>query len=276
MLLEAFPRLLVVGIDRDLEAIEASRHRLERFGGRIRLVHANFADLERIPEISDEAIRGVLYDLGVSSPQLDRAERGFQYRGDSRLDMRMDRSQPLRAEQIVNTYSENELASVIGEYGEERFARRIARAIVRHRARSPFRTAGELAEVVREAIPAATRRRGPHPARRTFQALRIATNRELEALSASIPAAVRLLLPGGRIGVIAYHSLEDRITKRVLGDAARGCRCPSDLPVCVCGRGALLRVLTRKPVRPSIDEVRANRRADSARLRVAERLGEAA
>jgi 16S rRNA (cytosine1402-N4)-methyltransferase len=267
----------LIGLDRDDEALEAAAERLAPFGNRVRLVHRDFGQLaEVLEELDEEQLAGVLYDLGVSSPQLDRADRGFRYRGDAPLDMRMDRSQPFTAADVVNGYDERRLAGVIGRLGEERFAGRIARAIVRRRAERPFESTEDLAAVVRDAIPAATRRTGPHPARRTFQAIRIEVNGELDALAASLPAAIDALRPGGRVAVISYHSLEDRIVKRTFAEGAKGCTCPPDLPVCVCGRQAALRVLTRRPVRPAEQEIEDNPRADSARLRVAERLEVAA
>jgi 16S rRNA (cytosine1402-N4)-methyltransferase len=273
-LLEAVDGLRLIGLDRDGEAIEAAAERLAPFGDRVRLVRRDFAQLDEVLEELDAGpVAGVLYDLGVSSPQLDHADRGFRFRGDAPLDMRMDRSQPLRAADVVNGYEERRLAGVIGRLGEERFAGRIARAIVRRRAERPFMGTEDLAAVVRDAIPAAARRTGPHPARRTFQAIRIEVNGELEALEATLPAAIDALRPGGRIAAISYHSLEDRIVKRTFAGAARGCTCPPDLPVCVCGREAVLRILTKRAVRPGPDEVAANPRADSGRLRVAERLG---
>jgi 16S rRNA (cytosine1402-N4)-methyltransferase len=271
--LSELPNLSLVGIDRDEEALAAAAIKLRRFSDRVRLVQANFTEVARlIEEEGIEAVKGIFYDLGVSSPQLDRPERGFQFRGPSPLDMRMDRKDVLTAAEIVNRYPEDQLARIIASYGEERFARRVARAIVNRRRRRPFTQTDDLAEVVKEAIPAATRRRGPHPARRTFQALRIAVNRELESLEASLPEAVRVLSPEGRIAVIAYHSLEDRIVKRTFVGFARGCRCPPEAAICVCGRRAEVRLLTKKPVRPSAEEVTDNPRARSARLRVAQRL----
>jgi 16S rRNA (cytosine1402-N4)-methyltransferase len=239
----------VVGLDRDPDALAASRDRLpkERFRG----VQGRFADLaERAEGAGVRTAGGILFDLGVSSLHLDHAERGFSYRADGPLDMRMDQEGPTAAH-VVNTYSEDELARILRDYGEERFAGRVARAIVRARRRAPLRTTRELAAVVAAAVP--RRRGGPHPARRTFQAIRIEVNRELEELAASLPQAVRLLDPGGRLVVIAYHSLEDRIAKRFLRDEEE------------------LEVLTRKPVRPTADEVSRNPRARSARLRAAER-----
>lgn len=269
-LLAAVSGVKLLGIDRDGDAIEAARGRLAGYFGRVTLIQGRFSELERVVRSrTDGRVEAVLYDLGVSSPQLDLADRGFGFRSDGPLDMRMDRTDDLSAQKVVNTYSESRLADIIARYGEEKFARRIAHAIV---AKRPISTTSELREVVRSAIPAAARRRGPHPARRTFQALRIEVNRELEELEASLPQAIEVLDPGGRMAVIAYHSLEDRIVKRALRDAARGCRCPVDLPVCVCGRNADVRVLTKKPVRPSRAEVESNPRADSARLRVAMRL----
>lgn len=278
-LLRAVDGLRLIGLDRDEAALAAATERLRPFGDRVRLVRSDFSALTDVLERLDvEAPGGVLYDLGVSSPQLDHAERGFRYRSDAPLDMRMDRSQPLTAADVVNGYEERRLARVIGTLGEERFAGRIARAIVRRRAERPFSGTEDLAAVVRDAIPAATRRTGPHPARRTFQAIRIEVNGELDALRTSLPAAIEALRPTGRVAVISYHSLEDRIVKRTFVDAARGCRCPPDVPVCVCGRTPEVRLLTRRPVRPGPEEVAANPRADSARLRVAEKLapGEAA
>jgi 16S rRNA (cytosine1402-N4)-methyltransferase len=271
--LQALPELSVVAIDRDAEALRAAKQRLERFGDRVAFVKSNFAEIGDV--LSDNGYRevaAILFDLGVSSPQLDRRERGFGYRPGFPLDMRMDRESRLTAADVVNNYSENELSRVIARYGEERFARRIARAIVERRETRPFDDAGDLAEVVKAAIPAATRRTGPHPARRTFQALRIETNAELESLERALDWAIDLHRTGGRVAVLSYHSLEDRIVKQSFRDAARGCICPRDVPVCVCGRRPKLQILTPKPVRPSEGEVARNPRSDSARMRVAEKL----
>jgi 16S rRNA (cytosine1402-N4)-methyltransferase len=241
----------VVGVDRDPEALAEAERRLDQYGDRFRAVEATFG---RLAEAGEEAgVReagGVLYDLGVSSLQLDRPERGFSYRTEGPLDMRMGRGNET-ADRIVNTYGERDLERIIREYGEERFAGRISRAIARARRRAPLRTTRELAAVVAAAVP--KRRGGPHPARRTFQALRIEVNRELEELAASLPRAVQLLAPGGRLAAIAYHSLEDRILKRFLVQDER------------------LEPLFRKPVRPSAAEARRNPRARSAKLRAAER-----
>ena len=275
--LKALPDLVVIGIDRDSAALEAAGRRLRPFGGRVRLVRSNFAEIEQA--VRDEGYKNVgaiLYDLGVSSPQLDRADRGFGFRRGFPLDMRMDQNAELNARDIVNNYSEDRLVDIFFRYGEEKFSRRIARAIVLRRAVQPFEEASDLAEVVKTAIPAATRRTGPHPARRTFQALRIETNSELDSLERSLAAALDLLRPGGRVAVISYHSLEDRIAKRTFRSAAEGCICPKDFPVCVCGRTARVRVLTNRPVRPGEEEAAANPRSDSARMRVAEKMPEAA
>jgi 16S rRNA (cytosine1402-N4)-methyltransferase len=275
--LQELPDLVVVGIDRDEQALKIAEGRLARFGKRVRLASGNFADLPRIVEAEGyEEVAAILYDLGVSSIQLDRADRGFGYRHGFSLDMRMDQAAELSAAEIVSNYSESRLGEVIFRFGEERYARRIARAIVARRERRPFSDAGDLADVIKEAIPAATRRTGPHPARRTFQALRIETNGEIEALERSLPLALGLLRSGGRAGVISYHSLEDRLVKQTFRAHAEGCTCPPDLPLCVCGRQPEIKVLTRRPVRPSEEEIARNRRAGSARMRVAEKLPKAA
>ena len=260
----------LVGIDRDPVALEEARSRLSDHKNRALLVRDDFKNLAAALErLGVEAVRGVLFDLGVSSPQLDLPARGFGYRVDGPLDMRMDPSQAKDASEVVNQYPRRDLARVIKTYGEERFAGRIADAIVRAR---PLQSTGELAEVVRDAIPAPARRSGPHPARRTFQALRIEVNDELAALRSALPQALNFLEPGGRLVVLSYHSLEDRMTKRLLVEESRGCVCPPGFPVCSCGARARVRVLTRKPLRPSEQEVARNPRARSARLRAAERL----
>lgn len=272
-LLAAAPGASLVGLDRDPEALAAAARRLARFGDRVILAHRRFGELAAVlAEVGARDVRGILYDLGVSSPHLDQPARGFGFRSGGPLDMRMDPAQALTAADVVNGYPEAALASVLSRWGEERFARRIAGAIARRRVQRPFADTEDLAEVVKDAIPAATRRTGPHPARRTFQALRIEVNNELGELQASLPQAIEALQPGGRVAVISYHSLEDRLVKRTFADASAGCRCPRDLPVCVCGAQATLRVVTRKPLRPTPDELEANPRASSALLRVAERL----
>ena len=270
-ILEEAPRAQLLGIDRDPRALEESQARLSPHAGRVELVRGGFQDLASLLERFGTApLRGVLFDLGVSSPQLDDPTRGFGYRAGGPLDMRMDPSQQLTAGRVVNDYSRAQLERVIARYGEERFARRIARAVVAAR---PLSTTEELADVVREAIPAATRRSGGHPARRTFQAIRIEVNGELAALERGLPGATESLAPGGRAAVVSYHSLEDRFVKRHFTEEARGCVCPPDWPVCTCGAEARVRILTRRPVRPRESETRRNPRARSARLRAVERLG---
>jgi 16S rRNA (cytosine1402-N4)-methyltransferase len=272
--LAAHPRLRLVGLDRDPEAIAHARHRLARYGARAELVQAVYDRLgEVLGQLGYPRVDGVMFDLGVSSLQLDAADRGFAYAQDAPLDMRMDPGQRLTAEAVVNGYSAAELIRVLRAYGEERFAPRIAAAIVRERQRTRLTSTARLAELVRAAIPAATRRTGGHPAKRTFQALRIEVNGELAALESALPAALDALAPGGRIVVLSYHSLEDRITKRALGQRARS-SAPVDLPVVPPGTGPTLRLLTRGAEQPDGDEVAANPRAASARLRAAARTGE--
>lgn len=234
-----------------------------------RFLRGDFAVI--LGQLADNGVEAdaILLDLGVSSMQIDVPERGFSYAVDAPLDMRMDASAPRSAREIVNEADERELADVFRRYGEERFARQIARAIVRRRAEQPFERTGDLVEVVRSAIPAPRRFGDGHPAKRVFQALRIVVNDELEALEQALPAALRLLRPGGRIAVVSFHSLEDRIVKRFFAAEARGCTCPPDLPICVCGKEPTLRLLTRKAVRPSPAETAENPRAASARLRAA-------
>jgi 16S rRNA (cytosine1402-N4)-methyltransferase len=273
-LLDARPDVRLLGIDRDTAAVDAATLRLARFGVRATVVHGRFEELgDLVARYGEgEQVMGILADLGVSSPQLDRAERGFSYRYDAPLDMRMDAKQRLTAADVVNGYDEAELARVIATFGEERFARRIARAIVAAR---PITSTLSLADVVRDAIPAATRRRGPHPARRTFQAIRMEVNRELPNLAEGLDESVHLLGPQGRVLVLAYHSLEDRIVKQTFARWAgedAGAQAPPKLPVAPARHRPLVRLLTRRPRRPSADEIAANPRAESARLRAAERL----
>jgi len=257
----------LIAIDRD----PAVRPYFERFrrraGVQARLLRGEFSLVLR--QLADNGVRAdaILLDLGVSSMQIDRPERGFSYATDAPLDMRMDPSAEPSAEQIVNEYSERELEQIFRRYGEERFARQIARGIGRRRAAQPFERTGELVDTIKASIPAPARFGEGHPAKRVFQALRIAVNDELGALEHALPAATAMLRPGGRLAVISFHSLEDRIVKRFVRDRARGCTCPPDFPVCVCGREPELRPLTRKAVRPSADEVAVNPRASSARLR---------
>ena len=271
------PHGILIGIDQDQAALDAARVVL-RLGQHVNLLRGNFGELdELLEEAGIVAADGFLFDLGVSSPQLDRAERGFSYRADAPLDMRMDPESGRRpAAEVVNTYAEAELARILLTYGEERWAARIAAFIVAARAHRSIVTTGELVELVKNAVPAAARRAGGHPARRTFQALRIEVNDELGAIERGLRAAVRWLSPGGRLVVISYHSLEDRIVKRVFTELAQGCICPPELPVCACGNVPVLSVVTKRPVMPTRAEVEMNPRARSARMRVAERLAQAA
>jgi len=270
-----------VGIDQDDAALHAAAVTL-RLGQQTRtesgttvvLLKGNFADLDHVlTEAGIPYADGFLFDLGVSSPQLDLPERGFSYHTDAPLDMRMDPAgNPLTAAKVVNEYSEGELSRILREYGEERWASRIAEFIVAARGRRALQTTGDLVEVVKSAVPAAARRTGGHPARRTFQALRIEVNGELAAVEKGIRAAIRWTTSGGRVAVLSYHSLEDRIVKSVFGELSSGCVCPPDLPVCQCGHEPVVRVITRRPVVPTEEEIAANPRARSARLRVAERI----
>ncbi|MGI5118054.1 16S rRNA (cytosine(1402)-N(4))-methyltransferase RsmH [Marinactinospora thermotolerans] len=271
-LLRAHPRLRVVGVDRDPSALERSARRLAPFAERVDYVHAVYDEIPRaLDDLGIAEVHGVLLDLGVSSPQLDEAERGFAYSYDAPLDMRMDPTRGLTAADVVNTYSAAELARVLRVYGEERFAARIAQAIVRERAGGPIDSTRRLADLVRGAIPAATRRTGGNPAKRTFQALRIEVNAELPILERALPAALSRLAVGGRIAVLSYHSLEDRITKRALAALATDTT-PPDLPVPLPDRQPELRLLTRGAELPSQEENARNPRAASARLRAAERV----
>ena len=268
-ILESRADLGIFGIDRDPAALVAAGDRLSRFGDRVVTHRCRFDELRAAMEaFRIDHLSGALFDLGVSSPQLDVGERGFSYRADGPLDMRMDPSSPWSAADVVNGYDERELARVIRRHGDERFASRIARALVAAR---PIETTGELAAIVTTAIPAAARRTGGHPAKRTFQAIRIEVNSELEVLPDAIDDAIDAIVPGGRIAVLSYHSGEDRIVKERFRVAAGACDCPPDLP-CVCGAVQTVRLVRRVPRTPSEAERGANRRAESARLRVAERI----
>ncbi|MEO3747360.1 16S rRNA (cytosine(1402)-N(4))-methyltransferase RsmH [Plantactinospora sp. B5E13] len=270
--LAAHPRTVLIGLDRDTEALAHARARLARYADRIHLVHAVYDEFAEVVErLGYDGVDGVLFDLGVSSLQLDAPDRGFAYAQDAPLDMRMDQTTGTTAEEVLNTYSHGELARVLRVYGEERFAGRIASAIIRERERSRLTSSARLAELVRESIPAPARRTGGHPAKRTFQALRIEVNRELAALETALPAALDALFPGGRAVVLSYHSLEDRITKQVFAGRARSTG-PVDLPVELPGTGPMLRLLSRGAELPGETEVAANPRAASVRLRAAERI----
>lgn len=263
----------LIAIDQDESAVAVARQRMKVFGETVTIVHGSFGDLGAIVKAQGvSGVDGVLYDLGVSSPQLDEADRGFSYMADAPLDMRMDRRSATTAADLVNGLPVDQLARVIMEYGEDRWAARIAQFVVAARSRERIATTGQLVDAIKAAIPAAARRTGPHPAKRTFQALRIAVNDELGVFARSLEDAIGLLNPGGRICVISFHSLEDRIAKEMFSKHARECVCPPGLPVCMCQHVRTLKVLTRKPVTPSETELTYNPRARSSKLRVAERI----
>lgn len=271
-ILRAFPNVKLIGLDRDLEAIKLASTRLREFADRLTIVHAVY---DRLPEVLAEkrivGVQGILFDLGVSSMQLDDKERGFAYSQDAPLDMRMDNSQGISAAEVVNSYSASDLVRVLREYGEERFAKRIADSIVRERSLAPFAGTARLAEVVRSSIPAATRRVGGHPAKRSFQALRIEVNNEMDVLSRAIPFALDALALGGRMVVLSYHSLEDRIVKRQFVSRTQSTS-PQDLPVELPGHAPKYRFLVRGAEEPSAEEVVTNPRSGSAKLRAIERV----
>ncbi|NMI06127.1 16S rRNA (cytosine(1402)-N(4))-methyltransferase RsmH [Paenibacillus sp. SZ31] len=269
----------LIALDQDDWALDNAREKLAAYGERVTLVKTNFRDLEQVLKDLDVPMKdgvpqvdGILYDLGVSSPQFDEGERGFSYNHDAPLDMRMDQDAMLTAKEIVNEWPEEEIARILYRYGEEKFSRRIARVIVGKRAQATIETTGELVELIKEGIPAAARRTGGHPAKRSFQALRIAVNDELGAFEEGLHQAVRCLAPGGRVSVITFHSLEDRICKQILSSYLEKCTCPPDFPLCVCGGKGSLRLINRKPLIPTETELAENSRARSAKLRVAEKL----
>ncbi|GAW67812.1 16S rRNA methyltransferase [Geoanaerobacter pelophilus] len=267
------PDGLLIGFDRDEEAIAVARKRLSVFGDRVRIIHRNFAGIAAaLAEIGVEGIDGFVLDLGVSSHQLDRDERGFSFMHDAPLDMRMDRSSGESAADLVNTLPESELYRIISEYGEERWAKRVASFIVKARAERPIETTLELVDVIKGSIPKAKWEERLHPATRTFQALRIAVNEELKSLEEGLAGLLSLLKQGGRGAVISFHSLEDRIVKESFRQAATGCTCPKELPVCVCGRVPRFKLVTRKPITAGEAEVAANPRSRSAKLRVVEKI----
>ena len=264
---------LLIGIDQDDTALAAARKHLETIGSNFQLVKGNFVDMPAILKaLHIDEVDGILLDIGVSSHQFDTAERGFSYRFDGPLDMRMDRTMSLRASDIVNTYSEKDLAKIIKSYGEERWADRIAQFIVKERKEAPIATTFQLVTVIKKAIPKKVRQEGGHPAKKTFQALRIAVNRELDVLESSIPEMVRLLKPGGRLGIITFHSLEDRIVKNSFQYLYKDCICPPRQPICTCGKKREIEIVTRKPVTTSDEELKRNHRAHSAKLRIAEKI----
>lgn len=259
--------------DQDETALTAAKEKLNKFNDRVVLIKSNFIHIKKeLVNRGVSSVDGVLFDLGVSSPQLDEEDRGFSYRYDAPLDMRMDREQELTAEIIVNTWAEERLANIIFQYGEEKFSRRIARKIIEYRAKKRIETTGELVDIIKDAIPAPARRTGPHPAKRTFQAIRIAVNDELNVFERALEDAIELLQSGGRVAVITFHSLEDRICKNIFTNLAHGCICPPDFPICSCGNIPKLKIITRKPIIPSNEELEDNPRARSAKLRIAEKL----
>ena len=267
------PNSRLICFDRDKNAIAAATKRLEGYLDRVTFVNDNFSSLgEVIREMKIDNLGGVLADLGCSSHQFDTADRGFSYMQDARLDMRMDTDSPLSAYEVVNEYSEEALRRILFEYGEEKFSARIASAICKRRADKPIETTVELSDIIKSAIPAAKRADGPHPAKRSFQAIRIEVNGELDAIKPLISAAANGLVPGGRIAIISFHSLEDRLVKIGMRDLANGCTCPRDFPVCVCGNKATLKEISRKPILPSDKELEENPRSRSAKLRVAEKI----
>ena len=262
----------LIGIDQDGDAIEAAGKRLEPFADRITLIRNNYCNArEALKQIGIDKVDGIVLDLGVSSFQLDNVERGFSYKYDTALDMRMDTRQSLSAKEIVNEYSEMELFRVIKDYGEEQFAKNIAKHIVNARKDKPIETTGELNEIIKAAIPAKMRATGGHPSKKTFQAIRIECNRELEVLRDSLDDLIDMLNPEGRICIITFHSLEDRIVKSAFRKNENPCTCPPDFPVCICGQVSKGKVVSRKPILPSEEETEANKRSKSAKLRVFER-----
>ena len=263
----------LICVDRDQAALDAARERLAPWMDRVELVHSNF---DRVDEILDRlslpGVDGMLFDLGVSSPQLDDGSRGFSYLQDAPLDMRMDQSAPLTAREVVNGWSQEELKRILWQYGEERYSGPIAAAMVRAREQTPIETTGQLAEIIRGAMPAKARREKQHPAKRSFQAIRIAVNDELGEVERLLDSALDALRPGGRLAVISFHSLEDRLVKTAYGEWAKGCTCPPDFPVCVCGKSPKVKLIGKRPIVADEKELEENPRARSAKLRLAEKL----
>jgi S-adenosyl-methyltransferase MraW len=262
----------LIGVDQDTDALNAATEKLKIFEGKFIPYHSNFSKITQVlADLEIPKIDGLLLDLGVSSFQLDEAERGFSYMNDGKLDMRMNQSDAFTAYDVVNSYTEQQLTSVISDYGEENWANRIAKFIIEERASKPIETTFELVDVIKKAIPAGARKDGPHPAKRTFQAIRIEVNNELKIIEQTIEAAVASMNKGGRIAIITFHSLEDRIVKNAFKKLAQGCTCPPEFPVCICGGKPVVKIITKKPILPSDQEVETNPRARSAKLRVAEK-----
>lgn len=265
--------LRLIGIDRDLDAIAAASKRLESFQGRTSFVNSNFSNIKEVLSSLDiDKIDGAVLDLGVSSYQLDNAERGFSYMKDAPLDMRMNRNDIKSAYDVVNSYSKDELTDIFFRYGEEKWSKRIAEFIVNRREKEPIKTTKELADIISAAIPAGAREKNSHPAKRVFQAIRIEVNGELEILKNAVQDFVDSLNSGGRLAIITFHSLEDRIVKQCFSELAAGCTCPRDFPVCVCGKQPAIKIITKKPILPSKEEQEGNLRSKSAKLRIAEKL----
>ena len=263
----------LIGVDRDQVALAAAAERLKPFEEKVTLVHSNFKELAHIlSDLSLPGVDGMLFDLGVSSPQLDDADRGFSYMADAPLDMRMNREDRLTAYEVVNQWPREELRRILFEYGEERYAPKIAAAIEKRREQAPIETTLALVDVIRSALPPAALREKQHPAKRSFQAIRIAVNDELGSVREMMDAAIPLLNPGGRLAVITFHSLEDRIVKVAMNAAAKGCTCPPEFPVCVCGKTPQVTLITRKPITSTAEELEANPRARSAKLRICEKI----
>ncbi len=263
----------LISIDRDEEAIAACTARLAPVKDRVTVVRATFSQIKTIlTQFGIDAVDGILMDLGVSSHQIDTPERGFSFRSDAALDMRMDRQSPMSAQTLVNTYGEAEIADILWRYGEERYSRQIARKIVQARQQQPIQTTGQLVEIIKSAMPAAARREDQHPAKRSFQALRIVVNNELGELQETLEAIPSLLKVGGRAAIISFHSLEDRMVKTAFREQSRGCTCPPEFPVCVCGHTADMKIITKKPIIASGEQLEDNRRAACAKLRIAERI----
>jgi len=263
----------LIGIDRDKVALAAAAKRLEPYKDNVTLIHSNFSELEMVlKDLGIAGVDGILLDLGVSSPQLDDGQRGFSYMADAPLDMRMNNEDRLTAKEVINTWSYEELRRILFDYGEERYAPQIAAAICRKREEAPIETTLELVDVIRSAMPASALREKQHPAKRSFQAIRIAVNDELGAVRKIMDTAIPKLNPGGRLAIITFHSLEDRIVKNAMADAAKGCTCPPSFPVCVCGKKPQVKIISRKPIVAGERELERNPRARSAKLRVCEKL----
>ncbi len=262
----------LIGFDRDMTAINVCRERLSEFGERVEFVNRNFFEIKDVlSEMGIESIDGAVLDLGVSSYQLDTASRGFSYQHDAPLDMRMNESDPVSAKDIVNSYSEEQLADIIWRYGEDRWSKRIAQFIVAEREKEEILTTGRLVDIIKKAVPKGARQDGPHPAKRTFQAIRIEVNSELAGLEKAVRDFIDVLAPGGRLSIITFHSLEDRIVKNVFAEMARGCTCPPEIPICICGKKSAGKVITKKGIAASDEELENNPRARSAHLRIFEK-----